>query len=336
MAQCFRIARSNQKRPLKAFDSALPTECFGRGDTCESVTWLAPVPYGSPSQGAAFIASWLQGRQAVFVVMYDTSPPAKDVWIRQTAAAEIVRDLSSSLGIDAVLPVKGVVTARTLYADPSERPVADVDLRVREHDLVRVVAFARERGHRVRSRSAAYAHVVIDVNGLDADVETHVGPPGLCGLDVAAMLARATRGDAVFGFPCLVPELHDHVLLLVVNAFKDKLVLAPSWSVEDLVRFAARPELDPARLAELATETRSRTLTWFVAQWLAPRSEGWRAIEDALGRPTRRSYTRLYGWLAQRAPEALVTRLAMRWAPDAFFPRLRGTLAAVRFDREKH
>ena len=57
------------------------------------------------------------------------------------------------------------------------------------------------------------------VDRVLVEVETSVGPPGLCGLAVDTMIAHATRGAEGH----LEPELHEHALLLAVNVFKDKL-----------------------------------------------------------------------------------------------------------------
>lgn len=42
-----------------------------------------------------------------------------------------------------VLPVKGIVTAYTLYEDPAERALRDVDVRIRPQDYVRVGELSR-------------------------------------------------------------------------------------------------------------------------------------------------------------------------------------------------
>lgn len=267
----------------------------------------------------------------------DAAGMRRAAWIRQTAAVEAVRALVEAIGVREVLPVKGVVTARTLYADPSERPIADVDLRVRPAELGRVLAFARGRGCLDR-HLAAYDNVVLTLEGVQIDVEAHVGPPGICTLTIDEMLARATIGDGLFGFPCASPELHDHALLMVVNAFKDKLVLAPGHSIEDLLRLARDPSFDPERLARLARAARASTLAWVVADWLGEEraSEPWTRVRGALGRrPPRALYARSIRWLAPRAPGSIVTRLLARAACDDLPTRLRAFVRAARFEAWK-
>jgi hypothetical protein len=240
------------------------------------------------------------------------------------------------MGVREVLPVKGIVTARTLYDDPAERTLADVDVRVAgPAALERVVAFAREGGHLVIKHSRAYENVVVDLEGVEVDVECHVGPPGVCALTVRSMLHRSTIRDDVFGFPCAIPEVHDHALLLAVNVFKDKLVGAAPWSIEDLVRIAASAGFEPAALAERARACRSVAIAWIVADWLAERSSGWRDVRDALGtRPPRRLYIRLYRWLAANAPTSVPARGVARAGSDDLARRMRALRRAYAFSRE--
>jgi hypothetical protein len=253
--------------------------------------------------------------------MYDSIPPARNVWIRQTIGAQALGAVVRAIGLPDVLPVKGIVTARILYADPAERPLADVDVRVPPERLPDVLAFARAGGHDVITHAPAYRNVVLDVGGVQVDVETTVGPPGLTDLSVRAMLARARIDEGLFGFPVLLPEISDHAVVLAVNLFKDKLHAAQPWSVSDLVRLAATPAFDPEAVAARAREARCAAIVWIVADWLAGESEGLRRVRAAFGpRPPRPVYARLFRTAAKHAPYALATRLLARAGADD--PRL--------------
>lgn len=249
--------------------------------------------------------------------MYDTIAPRRDVWIRQTQALSALRALVEGLGTEKVLPVKGIVTARTLYRDPTDRPIADLDVRVRPEDIDAVLGFARAGGHPVRIHTRAYRTVVLEVEGIDVDAESAVGPPGLSGLTVEAMLGRSELRPDLFGFPCRIPETYDHALLLMVNAFKDKLVLTPAWSVDDLVHLAALPSFDPEKMAERAREAGSVTLAWIVADWLGQTNDVWRRVRDALApSPPRPAYVRRFRRLVEDHPRSVAARIATRLAPD--------------------
>src|SRR5258708_7564750 len=99
-----------------------------------------------------------------------------------------------------VLPVKGIVTAYTLYDDPAERAISDVDVRIRPRDYERVGQLARRRGWRFVEVKRAYKNYVLEVEGVLVDVECHVGPPHVCSLRIEDMLARSTR-STILGFP---------------------------------------------------------------------------------------------------------------------------------------
>src|ERR1019366_2411423 len=147
------------------------------------------------------------------------------VWANQLMASralETVTKRFDAAGIDT-LAVKGVVTAHTLYSDPAERPLADADVRIRPEDVARAADSAREAGWRIHEWRPAYGAFVVVVPGLSVpvDVESVIGAPGLCGMSIAEMLARATRGAGPVDVR--VPEIHDHAVLMVVNVFKDKL-----------------------------------------------------------------------------------------------------------------
>jgi hypothetical protein len=235
-------------------------------------------------------------------------------------------------GVDA-LPVKGVLTGRLLYADPGQRPIQDVDLRVRPGDMSRVLALGHRAGWRQVSRSRAYGTLGFDVLGFLVEFESHVGPPGMCALPVDAMLRRATQQSAPLGLPHLQPELHDHALLLCVNVFKDKLVEALPWAVRDLELLPAQGGFSPDRLAARAKEVGATTILSIVAGWMARRSgpSAWDEVRARLGPSVPRA---LYTALFERAlrahpPSRRWLRVLARSGADARTQQIRalGTLA---------
>jgi hypothetical protein len=213
-------------------------------------------------------------------------------------------------GIDA-LPVKGILTGRLFYQDPGERPIQDVDLRVRPGDIDRLWQSGPAFGWRPLSRSRAYGTLGFDVLGFLVEFESHVGPPGLCGLAVDDMLKRATASVEPLGMPHLQPELHDHALLLCVNAFKDKLVEAMPGAVRDLELVPDQPGFEGERLVTLAQATGSATIVGIVADWLTSvrQCAAWSQLRAMLGRLPRPRYETLFA-RAIRTPR--VPRAALR------------------------
>jgi hypothetical protein len=233
-----------------------------------------------------------------------------------------------------VLPVKGVLTGRLLYVDPGQRPIQDVDLRVRARDLPRVEATGHRAGWRVLSRSRAYETASFDVLGFLVEFEAHVGPPGLCGLAVEDMLGRALRATHPVGFSHLQPEIHDHALLLCVNAFKDKLIEAQPGAIRDLELLPQQPGFDPQRLIALARQCGSMSIVWIVAAWLAEcRGSGsWSRIRTLIGAGPPRP---LYAWafnqaLRARRPPRQLLRLLARVGADRARQRRRALQAMAR------
>ena len=247
---------------------------------------------------------------------------ALHAWFSHQAAARALQTFLASAepaGV-AVLPVKGVILARTLYADVGERPIADVDLRVRPRDLRRLERLCRARGWAIGRGSKQWGTFEIDIGPTLIEFETSIGPPGVCGVSVDAMIARASRTSAGLGFPHLEPELHDHALVVCVTVFKDKIHDTVPWALGDLVRFAAQPAFDPPRMAELARAAQLRAAVWLVADWAASAggSAGWREVRDHLGRtPPRPLYARAYRALAIRPRSSrLILPLLARAASD--------------------
>lgn len=266
---------------------------------------------------------------------------ARAAWAIQLGAARALAALASRVGPERVLAVKGVVTGRMLYAEVSQRPMADLDVRVRREDLPRVRAAARDLGWTVRDRSRVYGTLQLDAGGVDVDVESSVGPPGLCHLSVDELLARSEDGAALIGAPCRVPELHDHALVLAVNVFKDKLSQAFAWSREDLRRIARVDGFDPARLADRAHATASATIVWTVAEALERGESGdgdrrWRAVADALGgHAPRPIYAAMTRHVMHEAPRGMAARLLARWGSDLRSERCRAAVIAAAYVAEQ-
>ncbi len=229
-----------------------------------------------------------------------------------------------------VLPVKGVILGRTLYADVSERPISDVDLRLRPRDLSHARRLLGASFAPILHQSKQWGTFEIEVEKTLVEVETSVGPPGLSRVSIDAMIARATRTDRGLGFPHLEPELHDHALLLCVTSFKDKFVESLPWSLGDLPRIAAEAAFDPARMAALAREARLETVVAITAEWVEEHggSTGWRAVREILGERRRPLYARAFQSMV-RSLEAggrrsqLALPLLARMASDDPASRLR-------------
>ncbi len=271
--------------------------------------------------------------------------PARAVDTRAVFVAHLLADsvLSAAIPLfdDAGVPVvlvKGIVTSKSLYADVSERPIADVDLRVRPEDLPGVLAVGERAGWELLRHSRPYLNVVFRAEGMVLDIEASIGPPGLCGLRVGDVVRRAHAALAPYGYRYLEPEIHDHVLVLCVNAFKDKLPRATPWLMTDLERIVLQPGFDADVLVERARASKVLTLVWIVADWMAreSRQAAWRAIRERIGeRAPRPVYASLFRSLRQKgAPRSFALRLLARVGSDAPWSAARAVLVAAAFEAE--
>jgi len=214
-----------------------------------------------------------------------TAPSPVAAWIKHQIARERLREVVTALeaiGIP-VVAVKGVVSAHTLYADVAERPMSDVDLRLRVRDFHKAVALAHQLGWPIDAHTPRLWQAEIAFPGCPVELESTLGPPGLCAMAVDELIERSTLGTR-FGFPCREPELHDHALVLCLNAFKDML-RPPDRSVEDLDRILRDPRFCVDALCSLARHARVVTAVAAVMTWLLPARPNpvCRAVLEALG-----------------------------------------------------
>jgi Uncharacterised nucleotidyltransferase len=243
--------------------------------------------------------------------------------------------LLEEAGVPSVA-VKGVVTAYWLYEDPTERPIGDVDLRIRPEDFRRAARAFRAAGWRIVDWKPAYGAFVAQLRGVCVDVESVIGAPGLCGLSVAEMMGRAAEVDGRSGSGLgafvgvgvgktearvRVPETHDHAVVLTVNVFKDKLRAAAPWAIEDVRRVVGAPGFDTGRFIDVARRGQVAGIAWIIADWMGRElgSDRWARIREGLGGESgpRPVYSWVFRWLLGRevGPKAeglglrLVTRL---------------------------
>jgi len=261
----------------------------------------------------------------------DLAARAYHVWARG-ALREALRRLERA-GVPAVV-VKGAVLAYLLYDDPIDRPILDVDLRVRPGDLdaaVKALTAAAADGAgagRLLIASRAVETAVVSLRKFQVDVEGHVGPRFLCATPVERLLERAVRTEEGLGFPHLRPELHDHVILLALNLFKDRHP-GGRWRLRDLQRLARVAEFDPDVLEGRAEEGRCRTIVHIVARSIAERANDarWAEIAERIAPARPRHAARVLATMrGERHPPLLAWQLEVRGASDS---RARSAAAVV-------
>jgi hypothetical protein len=249
----------------------------------------------------------------------DRRKAAVSTWGFHVGALEALRRTLDALGPQIpVLVVKGAVLAYSLHRDVVDRPMSDVDLRIRPRDFFAAIRALEARGFEACWGSRQLGAVGFVVQRTLVEIETSIGPPGSCAISVARMMERSVARVLPGDLHVREPEVHDHAVLLVINAFKDKIALCPPWAIRDLELIARVLDVD-VFLARVA-EARLGTMTWIVAAWLASRdgNETWAALRDALApRVPRPIYARVMRHLLARDPSAPALRVLTRLGCDS-------------------
>jgi hypothetical protein len=193
-----------------------------------------------------------------------------------------------------------------------------------------LASILRSAGWAVGVTSRQLGTMEIHASRTLVEFESSIGSPGVCTVSVENMLARATTRTTL-GVDHLEPEVHDHALLLCVNAFKDKLVLAAPWAREDLYRIASAPEFGAREFLARVAEAEVGTLVWIVADWLSEGSRGtvWTEVKNGLGEARRRHYADAYLRLVRWAPESAAIGLLARAASDSRGQRMKAVALGV-------
>lgn len=252
---------------------------------------------------------------------------------RAEYALSIVLPALERAGVRALL-VKGILTGRWLFADPFERPLTDIDVRVCARDLDAIAALCAAQGWKITERSSLYRNITFVVEDTPFDVETTVGARAMSALSVEAMLARAVRSNRDLPIEHWRIDVYDHGMLLAMNVLKDQLGRSFRWSIEDLIRVADRPEFVPSRMAERAWSAANASALAGIARWLerTERSAAWGEVRAAIGRPPRPRYAALVA-RALCEPDALQSNtlrtLVARSASDRVEQRVEAIAVAA-------
>jgi hypothetical protein len=169
------------------------------------------------------------------------------------------------------------------------------------------------------------------VDGAYVDLESTLGPPGLCAITVDDVLRRGESRVEPFGTPYVWPEFTDHALILVLNAFKDGL-LTPEWSIEDLRRLPAHRDFDIDALVRRAVDGGVRSALWLVADWMSEeqRCAAWRPVREAIGpEPPNRVVGAAFRTLRRRGWSPKAGLVVTACAADRPLDELRGAALTI-------
>ncbi len=243
--------------------------------------------------------------------------------VRASWGLERALGLLGKAGVPALV-VKGAILAHQLYESPIDRPLRDVDLRVRPRDLERATrALLSDSGTKQLVASAGYRSAVLSLRGVEIDLETTIGPPFLRQrLGVEDVMARAVHSVEPLGFAHVRPDLEDHALLLAINLFKDH-VLPNLCTVEDLVRIARRGEFDRVRFAQRVAQAGVTTIVHVVARYVAETRTD--ALAGARSPTSSRRRGRVTPSACSRRSAGTAIRLRSWSASKRALPRMAGS-----------
>jgi hypothetical protein len=181
--------------------------------------------------------------------------------LRLRDTARVVQALQER-GIEPLL-LKGVALALLYYRDPGLRPMDDVDLLVRRHQVQAAVAALAEHGWLPRVRVTAphveshHAMAFTHPGGHRLDLHWHLLPEN-CGPRADEALWERAQPVTLHGISARAPDATDQLLHVCAHGVKWEPVPPLRW-VADATTILARAaaEVDWARLAR---ETRRRGL----------------------------------------------------------------------------
>jgi hypothetical protein len=193
-----------------------------------------------------------------------------------------IAGLLDDAGVDWRL-LKGGATSRLVYANPSLRRAADVDVLVRPDDFARAVAVFRGRGHQelftpygpadARNRKAR----AFVAEGVEVDVHQHVlGKLSSVGLSPDFVFSRPQQ-LAIGGRVVRAPSTEAMTLHAALHMTWTQ---TTATSLADLVRLAHRHDVDWDWAAEQLT---TRGLTASV-RWALGLAGGWTELPDDVRR----------------------------------------------------
>lgn len=224
-------------------------------------------------------------------------------------------------------PVKGIVLARWLYEDISERPYVDVDLLVPRNAFERAAALVDGRGWRCIYRSFELGELAFTVDQIVVELHAEVGRRDLSRLTVTDVLDRSAADRHTFPFEIRRIDDIDHFLLLVLNVVKDGFTYANAHQADDLDRLLRRLEPRRAELIARSAAVGMTTALHLIAEWMMHQQTAthFATLRDQLPSPARRWFltgARLFWSMDRRQASRLqnvggMLGLALAtWAPD--------------------
>ena len=149
-----------------------------------------------------------------------------------------------------VMPLKGIWLQHFVYADPSERPITDVDVLVPDSRYLQAIAVLRAAGWELRGSNVSEAALRAPGFPLPLDLHRRLFTRAAFRMPSEALFARGTADRGTYEIEVVLPDPLDVFAHLIGHFVKRRGGREQSrHELQDLPHLAARFDLDPSAAA---------------------------------------------------------------------------------------
>ncbi|MDD9941877.1 MAG: nucleotidyltransferase family protein [Myxococcales bacterium] len=173
-------------------------------------------------------------------------------FLQHLEAMELLSRAGSVLNAADVRPMalKGIWLQLEAYDPPHERPVADVDLLVRDDEFARATACLADAGYRARHPDPRQVVLRRPSDPLSIDLHRALFLPGSFSLPASEMLERGRGPVRVRGVELFLPDPRDGFAHLIGHATRSRERIGDLRYAQDFARIGASTNVTAAEVAE--------------------------------------------------------------------------------------
>ena len=202
---------------------------------------------------------------------YDVRRRAATSMLATELVGDVARRLAGS-GI-RVMPVKGALLQHWLYADPSERPLTDVDLLVRPEDFGEAVERLEAAGYWRTRHGSVGGSVMQTPLGLALDLHSQLFDQARYRMPTQDLFRRGTEDCVLYGASVQIPSPLDVYAHLIGKFGSDHLDAGSTARLDEIARMATRIDASPKTVARHLRHCGMRRVSRYVLP-LAHRTTG--------------------------------------------------------------
>jgi hypothetical protein len=322
---------------------SLPHQDFRPGDTkIRSRRGEGPTIVMIDRDGRSRSDTILASSMATTVTAQDseeqiTRQLAREIYLTSAGPALVKRAAEALLPLKIpVMPLKGVLLQRLVYAGGPFRPITDVDLLVPEDRFfeafaaLKAAGFSTVRWERGRWQATM---LVPGRPGLGIDLHRRLTRTDRAGLTSQGLFQRASVDTALFAAPVMLPCPEDLFAHLLLHATLHWLARGKLHRPSDFEAVAQRLAVDVVDCADHLSSQGLLPHALLILP-LISRAAGGAFVERLLQHLPRAPLTRVHTWIAQAITARFdVGHPGRRLAGLALAPSLTGALIGAARDR---